>query len=346
MKPLVSFVIPFYQQKDYIGEAVRSALDQTMPDLEVVVVDDGSTDGGSDVVEAMNDKRVRLYKRDNGGPSAALNDALRLAQGKYVAFLGGDDVANPDRVSAQIEHLENGDADIIFSLPSIIDASGDEINDVLLTNNVFRPVHDGTPAAIFRRLIVSGNFFCAPSAFMRRDIIERVGWFRNELIQLQDYDYWLRAAAAGYHFSVMSNKKTRYRRHSSNLSNSSGDQAVSGEIVECLYRNLLEAPADIIAAAFPEFIPLGAATASPLDRAVIALSHPLAKEMAASLLIKHFMASVDPIVKSDNLSFDSVGLLITQSMKSNRAWLRSEVQRVSEITDPYDSPEFSLRSGK
>src|SRR5262245_30132400 len=104
--PLVSVVIPAYNCARFIGEALDSVFAQDYPELEVVVVDDGSTDDTCAVVEGYGD-RVKLIRQRNAGAAVARNEGMRRASGEYVAFLDSDDLWLPGKLRLQIDHLES-----------------------------------------------------------------------------------------------------------------------------------------------------------------------------------------------------------------------------------------------
>lgn len=91
----ISVVIPLFNKRNCIGHTIRSALNQTVPCGEIIVVDDGSTDGGHRVVESIRDARIRLFRQENQGPSAARNKGIEAAQGDLIAFLDVDDEWKP-----------------------------------------------------------------------------------------------------------------------------------------------------------------------------------------------------------------------------------------------------------
>src|SRR6516165_8537489 len=101
--PAVSVSLVTYNHERYIGAAIRSVLGQTFSDLEVVVVDDGSTDRTPEVIASFDDPRLVSIRQENQGPGVAANRALAACRGKYVAMLSGDDLCYPDRIQKQLE---------------------------------------------------------------------------------------------------------------------------------------------------------------------------------------------------------------------------------------------------
>ena len=101
---MISVVIPLFNKQDSIRSTIESVLAQSFRDFELIVVDDGSTDGSVDVVKAINDPRIRLIEKQNGGVSSARNEGIRNASYEYVAFLDGDDLWDSDYLR-EIVHL-------------------------------------------------------------------------------------------------------------------------------------------------------------------------------------------------------------------------------------------------
>src|SRR5215213_6507639 len=110
-----------YNHRAHLEEAIDSVLMQTLPEIELVLVDDGSSDRSVDLVRACKDERIRYIWQRNAGPSDATNCGIRAARGEYIALVGGDDVCSPNRAELQLEQLMTSEADIIFSLPVLID---------------------------------------------------------------------------------------------------------------------------------------------------------------------------------------------------------------------------------
>lgn len=105
MKPLVSILIPAYNSEEWIAESIRSAIAQTWPHKEIIVVDDGSRDGTAAVARRFESKQVLVVQQANQGASAARNHALRLAQGQFIQWLDADDILAPDKIEKQVAAL-------------------------------------------------------------------------------------------------------------------------------------------------------------------------------------------------------------------------------------------------
>lgn len=274
MQPaLISVVIPIFNQAEFVVETVSSVVGQSRQDVQIVVVDDGSTDGSADILTAEFGDRIVLLRQKNGGPSKAINAGIEAATGAFIALLGGDDVCVDDRMEIQLEIMRTTSHDIVFSKPLLIDGSGQPLDDAS-----FPVFFDERPAeSVLRTLLLEGNFLCAPTAFMRRKAVQKVGFFRPGLIQLQDYDYWLRAAAAGLSIAETGPRVVKYRRHSGNLSSPRASFASTAESIP-IFKSLLDfgGPAQF-RKAFPYLFEPVADLSAPLtmfDKALFTLCHP------------------------------------------------------------------------
>lgn len=104
-QPLVSVVIPFYSGKDWLFEAIKSVLNQTYKNIEVLVINDGSSENIDDIINKFK-PRIRVIKKTNGGPASARNLGIKIAKGKYIAFLDSDDLWLPEKLEKQINFME------------------------------------------------------------------------------------------------------------------------------------------------------------------------------------------------------------------------------------------------
>jgi len=208
--PRVTVIIPVYNGERYIAEAVRSVLAQTVP-VRLVVVNDGSTDGTIEAIEALdcNDdyyQSLIMFER-NYGAAHALNAGIRHADTEFVAWLSHDDVFTPDKIERQLAAI--GDADACFTNFDIINADGHVVELVKV-----KP----PPAAGMFRQIITRNIINGSSMLLRRDVFERVGFFRENLRVDVDGEMWLRMIGAGMSFVHVPEPLLLYRRHAGQLS--------------------------------------------------------------------------------------------------------------------------------
>ncbi len=184
---LVSVAIATYNMGQYLPQAVESVLAQTYPNVEVQIVDDGSTDETPSILKQLErDRRVHSCRQVNSGQARAKNRAVSLSRGSYVAFLDADDVWHPDKLERQMRLFQGRpELGVVYSDYECVDAQG-------------RPLDKGvTP---MRRGWVTGpllieNFVCYSAGVVRRECLERNGGFDESLQMGIDYDLWLRLSA-------------------------------------------------------------------------------------------------------------------------------------------------------
>ena len=208
-QPLVSVIIPSFNHEDFVKTAIRSVLDQGINDIEVIVVDDGSSDGTVQRVSAIRDSRVQIVPQRENRRVHPRNLALSMARGRYVAFQNSDDEWKPGKLAAQLEVLENDPRVVVcFTGVEAIGPDGKTLTDSW-ANGLFSTANRSSPAWL-RHFFEAGNCLCLPSAVARREVVERAGRFRPSLIQLSDFDLWVRLAALG-EFRVIEHAFTRMR---------------------------------------------------------------------------------------------------------------------------------------
>jgi glycosyltransferase involved in cell wall biosynthesis len=203
--PTVSVIIPAYNAEAFIGDTIQSALDQTYRDLEIIVVDDGSSDGTVARVSAFGDA-VRLHQQRNGGVARARNTGVSLARGEWIAFLDSDDLWLPTKIEQQ---LSLANAVMTFTDRYNIGDRGDlpEIQ------SVCQPMEGGD---IFEALLC-GNFVTTTSVMMRRALFEQYGGFNVAFNGTEDWDLWLRVAA-DHDIGFCAQPLVRYRLHRGGIS--------------------------------------------------------------------------------------------------------------------------------
>lgn len=124
MIPLLSVIIPLYNKQDYILNTLNSVLSQEFNDYEVVIVDDGSTDKSVQIVKSILDKRIRIFRKDNGGPASARNYGVKMAKGKWVLFLDGDDTLVENMLTMVADFIHKKRFADVFSYNRYIDSNG------------------------------------------------------------------------------------------------------------------------------------------------------------------------------------------------------------------------------
>jgi glycosyltransferase involved in cell wall biosynthesis len=195
---LVTILIPVYNGERFLAEAIESALDQTHEPLEVIVVDDGSTDGSAAVAESYPD--VRLIRTENGGPGAARNLGIAAARGDAVANLDADDLMVPERIEHQLEAVAAG-ADVVLS--------GEEHR---LEDGVGLPEWVTAP----RAPISAGRALYSPMTFLAtRAALERIGPFAD-MRYGEDTDWAMRAFEAGLNVVCLDERLLVRRFHGGN----------------------------------------------------------------------------------------------------------------------------------
>jgi len=199
---LVSVVIASYNMGHYLPLAVQSVLAQSYPNVEVLIVDDGSTDDTPAVLRQWDaHPRVRVHRQRNGGQARAKNQGVALSRGDFVAFLDADDVWLPEKLSRQMRLFAGRpEIGVVYSDYECMDGAG-------------QPLPKG-PTHMHRGKISGAllieNFVSFPSAIVRRECLERHGAFDETLGMGIDYDLWLRLSAY-YQFDFIAEPTVRYR---------------------------------------------------------------------------------------------------------------------------------------
>lgn len=200
----VSVIIPAYNAAVTIAEAIDSALAQTLPPLEIIVVNDGSTDSTAQILDRYGD-RIRVISQPNAGLSCARNAALRIARGEYIAFLDADDIWAPQMLARTVPFLDaEPECALVFTDLALIDSNGRTLNTSLVGEFAKAP----TLAQMLTRL-----WPIMPSAVvMRRSVLAQFGGFCEEF---RSYGYedawcWMRAREHG-HFHYVAEALVRWR---------------------------------------------------------------------------------------------------------------------------------------
>lgn len=220
--PLISVLLPSYNHEKFIEKAITSVLNQTHQNLELIITDDCSTDSSVEIIRKFSDPRISFLKQEiNLGPSAAYNHSYLLAKGKYIAPMSSDDVWDSRKLEKQIHYLDNNiGIGVVFSNVSFIDE-----NDQIITSNIKHLskifcTENRSKEEWLNRFFYRGNCLCHPSALIRKECHDEVGLLDNRLLNLHDYDFWIRFCLR-YEMHILENKLVEYRLRSDNANLSS-----------------------------------------------------------------------------------------------------------------------------
>jgi glycosyltransferase involved in cell wall biosynthesis len=221
-KPLVSILTPTYNRSDLLPIAIKSVLEQTYKNIEMLVIDDGSTDNTKEVInELLQDKRVHYYYQENQGQSVARNRALKECKGEMICFLDSDNLFKPDKIAFQISFLrDNPDVDIIYGDNETIDTIGC----VLHNNNMKR--YSGN---IYKRLLID-NFVSMNTAMVRKNCFDELGGMDESIRVADDYDLWLRFSTR-YNFKYEPVYFSQYRVMENQISSDKGRRFESNRTI-------------------------------------------------------------------------------------------------------------------
>jgi len=219
----ISVIIPVYGVEKYIATTVRSVLEQTYNNLELLIIDDQSPDRSIEICQQFTDPRIKIIHQENRGLAGARNTGIRHARGEYLAFLDGDDVWLPEKLEKHVEHLENSPAvGVSFSRSACINEAGNFLGTYLMSK-----LKEITPPCLLRDNPI-GN---GSAAVIRREVFEAIKfqdnlygkvedfYFDENFRQAEDIDCWLRIAIqTNWQFEGIPEALTLYRVNLGGLS--------------------------------------------------------------------------------------------------------------------------------
>ena len=215
MRPLVSVLIPVYNARPFLRDSITSILNQTLRDLEVIVIDDGSTDGSTlDLSQlAQSDVRLKVYRQENAGIVSALNHAIRVASGRFLARMDADDVSEVDRLESQLSYLyAHPEVVALGSDCSLIDSAGRSLGSAQFPRDHI---------ALVKAMENRRSAFPHPSVMMPRAPVIKLGGYLERFRHAEDLDLWLRLSQVG-RLACLPSAKIRLRTHASNISSFCG----------------------------------------------------------------------------------------------------------------------------
>ena len=211
--PLVSVVIPCYNHEQFVQDSIQSVIDQTYENIELIIIDDGSTDNSVSKIQEMvviceqRFVNFEFRSRLNVGLSATLNESLEWCRGKYYSAIASDDEMLNEKTTIQVSFLEkNLDCVAVFGGIKFIDSNGISLNELLSKDRSYN----------FKEIIMHEHDLPAPTQMVRLNIIKDIGGYNSSLF-IEDWYMWLKLSMHG-HMSYISHTFCLYRRHDSNIS--------------------------------------------------------------------------------------------------------------------------------
>ncbi|MEM6252382.1 MAG: glycosyltransferase [Cyanobacteria bacterium P01_D01_bin.156] len=206
---LISVIVPVYNGENTIAQTIESVLSQKHSQLELIVINDGSTDKTVSIVDSFTDVRIRLISHPNQGTSASRNRGIREAIGQYLAFLDADDLWTSDKLADQLKALENcPEAGLAYSWTDQIDTDGKFLRPGLHMSVDNNPLN----SLFLRNFIESGS-----NALIRSSVFKTVGNFNEKVKYVEDWEMWLRIAAK-YDFVCVPKPQVFYRIYPGSMS--------------------------------------------------------------------------------------------------------------------------------
>ncbi len=192
----VSVIIPTYNRAEFLRSAIKSVLDQTFQDFEIIVIDDASTDDTPGIIDDFNESRIRYLRHEiNEGGSATRNTGIKVSNGKYIAFLDDDDEWLPEKLEMQVQVLES-------SLPEVGGVYTGFLKIDRTTGRVLEKVIPSKRGNLFKELVIGNVIGTASTPLLRKECFQKVGLFDENLPSSQDLDMWIRIAK-DFHFECI-----------------------------------------------------------------------------------------------------------------------------------------------
>lgn len=229
--PLVSIVIPVYNGSNYMQEAIDSALNQTYPNIEVIVVNDGSKDDGkTDSIAKSYGDKIRYYEKSNGGSSSAINYGISQMRGEWFSWLSHDDIYTPDKVEKEIEYLqatgiseEELKTSIVFSGSMLIDASGNVLR--RFSNRKAKKMEAVVNSIPGNEYLIANSRrfnFHGCSCLINKSLFDIAGMMDENLRVFNDVEWWFRIYSSGATLHYVPQKLVVGRIHAAQVGRSIG----------------------------------------------------------------------------------------------------------------------------
>lgn len=228
---LVTVIIPVWNRQEYIKETINSILTQTYKNIEILCIDDYSSDESLSILEQIQDNRLRLIKlaQNSGRPAIPRNIGLKQAKGDFIAFCDDDDIWDQRKIELQMEAMIEYSSDFCF------------------TGFEYFGLKKGRPSFKLRAIrlmtplsLIFSNSILNSSVMITRSLFERIGFLNEELSlrAIEDYQYWLRAYFKGAKFHFINETMVYYRVHRKRISSKDEGLELRGSMVQSLKSDL------------------------------------------------------------------------------------------------------------
>lgn len=212
----VSIIIPVYNAEKYLGECIDSALKQTYQNIEVIAIDDGSTDNSHRILENFGDK-IKIISKKNGGTATALNEGIRNMTGEWFKWLSADDVLYPNAVEDLIKEVKkiSNRKVILYANYDIINSEGKTVKQFIEPNN--------NQLSMFEKnvLLLDHHIGNGTTSLIHKSAFEKYGMFDETIGYAEDYEFWLRLCLINeYNLHLVSKILAKYRIHEAQLTQS------------------------------------------------------------------------------------------------------------------------------
>ena len=198
----VSIILTVFNGERFLREAIESCLAQTYVNLELIIIDDGSTDNGLEIINSFHDDRIQLFiNESNKGQSYSRNRGIKESSGDYIAIMDADDVAYPNRIERQLDYLKVNGADICFTWADLIDSVGNitGVKKTTVNQNLLRA------KLLFECPLIHPTVLWCKDAFVRNNL-----WYDEKYTYAQDYELWSRAIRK-VKFTVLGESLLKFR---------------------------------------------------------------------------------------------------------------------------------------
>lgn len=213
---MISIILPVYNGEKYIQGAIQSVLEQTYQNLELIIIDDGSTDKTKEVINGFVDERIKYIYQNNKGQAGARNKGLEIAKGDFIGFIDADDIYEKNKLEEQIEIFKQDDSiDVVYN--DVLVFSENREDYILKSEIEFENSNDFRAYVLFRQIVPS-----PASMLIKRKIISDIRFDENYRYT-EDYKFVIDLASVGK-FKYINKVLYKYRRHEKNVTNNHKEQ--------------------------------------------------------------------------------------------------------------------------